>query len=394
MSKTRKTRDVDYKKELESAAKSMILVHEPDTLIKMIVRTIVQKVQVTHASILLQHKDRDTFILSVSRGPTGLKVPAGFVRMDKDSPLIRFFSNPEDDGSLRKDVFIYDNARQHLKKNIRSGLKTLLRQVLRQMQMFESVLCIPSYFRQDLLGMLLLGAKKDGKKYSRNELDFFLALASDVAMAMRNAQLFQDLQAELDRKNRLFMNTTVALAAAIEAKDHYTRGHTSRVTSVSMELAKKMSLAHHKLMNQKFFDDLQIASLLHDIGKIGVPENILNKTGPLDEQERKRIQEHPMTGVTIIQSIKELENSIQGVKHHHERYDGTGYPDRLKGTHIPLMAAIIAVADAFDAITTDRPYRRGLSKDEAVGEIIRGSGTQFDPRVTQALVELCKEGKL
>jgi HD-GYP domain-containing protein (c-di-GMP phosphodiesterase class II) len=262
------------------------------------------------------------------------------------------------------------------------------------MEMFESVVCIPSYFRDELLGMLLLGEKKNGKNFNRKELDFFLALASDVAMAMRNAQLFHDLELELDRKRRLFMNTTIALAAAIEAKDHYTRGHTSRVTNLSIELAKKLSLTDSKLQQKQFFDDLQVASLLHDIGKIGVPEHILNKMGPLSDEERRRMQEHPLVGVTILHPIKELENSIVGVKYHHERYDGTGYPEGLKGNQIPLIAAIISVADAYDAITTDRPYRHCLAKAEAVQEIMRYSGTQFDPKVTAALFELFREGKL
>jgi putative nucleotidyltransferase with HDIG domain len=386
--------EVNYKKELESAAKSMILVHEPDTLIRMIVRRIVQKVQVSHAAILLQQKDRDTYVLSVSRGLTGLKVPAGFVRMDRDNPLINFFVQHKDDFVLHGGVLIYDRVKKIITRRIKSQPHRLLKRVLHQMDIFEAEVCIPSYFRDELLGVLFLGKKKNCKRFVRQELDFFVALASDVSMAMRNAQLFKELAQELDKNRRLFINTTIALAAAIEAKDNYTRGHTARVTNLSLEIAKKLNQKDNNALNEKFFDDLHIASLLHDIGKIGIPEHILNKEGPLSAEEKKRMEDHSVVGVNILQSIKELEDSMLGVKYHHERYDGSGYPEGLKGKQIPLIAAVIAVADAFDAMTTNRPYRRGLTKDEAVQEIMRTRGQQFDPEVVTAFLVLYEEGKI
>jgi len=385
---------IDYKKELESAAKGMILVHEPDSLIKMIVRMMVQKVKVNHAGILLHQQDRDTYILTVSRGATGLKIPAGFARMDADNPLIRFFREKIDKQIFNDGAVVYEEAKKLLSKNIGAQAKQLLKGTLYQMEIFEAVVCIPSYFRDDLLGVLLLGNKKNGRKFAQDELDFFVALASDVAMAIRNALLFRELELEIDRKHRLFIHTTVALAAAIDAKDHYTHGHTARVTNLSLEIARRLAQENKEASNEKFLEHLHIASLLHDIGKIGIPESILNKEGPLNEEERKRMQEHPTVGTTILQPIKELEDAILGVKYHHEKYDGSGYPDGLKGNQIPLIASIISVADTFDAMTTDRPYRRGLSKEEAVKEIERVSGRQLDPEVTKALAELFQEGKI
>ena len=385
---------IDYKKELESAAKSMILVHEPDVLIKMIVRMIVQKVKVKHAGILLHHKDRNTYILAVSRGSLGLKIPPGFARMDLDNPLVRFFSERQDKELFADGVLVQEEAKKLLRQNIKPDLKQILEKALYQMEIFEAVVCIPSYFRDDLLGILLLGSKKNAGQFLREELDFFLALASDVAMAIKNALLFADLQLELDRNKRLFIHTTVALAAAIDAKDHYTHGHTSRVTNLCLAIARKIMQKNKKAFEVKFLEDLHIASLLHDIGKIGIPESILNKNGPLNDEERKCMQEHPLVGVTILEPIKELENAIVGVKYHHERYDGSGYPEGLKGNQIPLIASIIAVSDAFDAMTTDRPYRRRLSTDEVIEEIKSLSSKQFDPQVVTALVNLFQEGKL
>lgn len=387
---------IDYKKELETAAKSMILVHEPDVLIKMIVRMIVQKVEVSHAGILLHYKDRDrdTYILTVSRGRLGAKIPTGFARLDADNPLIRLFREHKDKLLFNDGAVIYEEAKKILKKNsIDIDLKQLLSQALYQMEMFDTVACIPSYFGEDLLGLLLLGKKKNGRKFGQDELDFFVALASDVAMAIRNAQIFKQLQDELDKKQQLFINTTIALATAIEAKDRYTRGHTERVTNLSLEIAQRMIKENPKL-DDKFLENLHIAALLHDIGKIGIPETILNKEGLLDEEEWKKMKMHPSIGATILQPIKELEYIIQGVKYHHERFDGKGYPEGLKENNIPLIAAIISVADSFDAMTTDRPYRRSKSKEETVREIQSLAGQQFHPQVASALLQLYQEGKI
>ncbi len=385
---------IDYKKELEAAAKNMIMVHNPDTLIKMIVRTIVQKLKVSHAGILLYNKDENSYVLTVSRGPVGLRIPEGFTRMDMNNPLIRFFRERRDKLFFATDSLVYAEGNNFLEKIENSDLKQLLLEALHQMEIFETVACIPSYFGNDLLGILLLGKKNNGTALGSDELNFFIALAQDVAMAIRNAQLFTELESELEKKRSLFYHTTIALAAAIDAKDHYTHGHTNRVINVSLAIAKKLGEKNKKEVNEQFLEDIHIASLLHDIGKIGIPEAILNKEGPLTYEEMKKIREHSIIGVTILQPIRELHNSILGVKHHHERYDGLGYPDGLKGEEIPLIASIISVADAFDAMISGRPYRRGLSKEEALAEIKRKNGTQFDPQVISAFIELYEESKI
>jgi HD-GYP domain-containing protein (c-di-GMP phosphodiesterase class II) len=213
-------------------------------------------------------------------------------------------------------------------------------------------------------------------------------------MNIRNAQLITALQNELDKKQSLFLNTTVAMAAAIEAKDRYTHGHTSRVTNYALAIATKLQQKNKKINNNKFFEDMQIASLLHDIGKIGVPEAILNKEGALDPEERKKINEHPMIGVSILQRINEFETVLLGVKYHHERFDGNGYPEGLKGDNIPLIAAIISVADSFDAMTSDRPYRKGFPREKAIDIIKQESGKQFNPDIVQAFLEAIAEGKI
>jgi HD-GYP domain-containing protein (c-di-GMP phosphodiesterase class II) len=385
---------IDYKRELEGAAKTMILEHNPDTLMKLIVRMIVQKVKVSHAGILLQKQDKNNYVLTVSRGPVGVKIPEGFTRMDITNPLIRFFKERKDQAIFNSDGLIYQEGKKFLDQLNDSDLKDFLVKAMYQMEIFETIACIPSYYGEDLLGILLLGKKKDGSEFSAEDLSFFVALAHDVSMAIKNAQLFKELESELEKKKRLFFHTTVALAAAIDAKDHYTHGHTSRVTNVSLEIAQRLAEKNRRAFSTKLLEDIHIASLLHDIGKIGIPESILNKQGPLTKEEFDVIKNHPNIGVTILQPIHELNTAILGVRHHHERYDGTGYPDGLKGEEIPLIASIIAVADAFDAMISDRPYRKGLSKEHAVEEILRESGRQFDPQVATVFFELSKEGKV
>ena len=386
---------VDYKKELESASKTMILIHDPNVLIKTIVRMIVQKVKVEYAGILLHQQDRNSYVLTVSRGRLGIRIPEGFARMDADNPLISFFRERKDKELFHDGAIVYKKAKKILnRKNIAPHLKKVLRGAVYQMEIFDAVACIPSYFRDDLLGLLLMGKKNNGREFSQDELNFFSALASDVAMAIRNAQLFKEIEQELNKTHELFLHTTMALAAAVDAKDHYTRGHIGRVTDLSMKIAVELGKINTKAADPKFIESLYIASLLHDIGKIGIPGAILNKEGPLTDDERKLIRDHAVIGVKILEPIKELGESVLGVKYHHEWYDGSGYPDGLKEKQIPLIAGIIAVADTFDAMAIDRPYRRALSREQAIEEIKKQSGKQFDPQIASILIKLYQENKI
>ncbi len=390
---------IDYKKELESASKGMILIHEPKTLIKLIVRMIVRKVQVKHAAMILYEPQKDSYVLTISRGETGIKIPAGFARFNKDSPLIKLFAQdfykklpPNKSALITKDL--HTMLWQESVISNGEDSKQLLNEVNEQMQMFNAVACIPAYFQDNLLAVLLLGEKSDGTVFDQEELDFFSALASDVAMAIRNAQLFNDLKREAERTKQLFINTTIALTSAIEAKDTYTRGHTERVTKYALMVARQMVDNGTANFDTKFFEYLEIAGLLHDVGKIGVPESILTKPDKLTDEEFTKMKQHTLRGVEILKHIPEFKECLDGVKYHHERYDGRGYPDGLKGEGIPIIAAVLAVADTYDAMTSDRPYRKGLSREIAIAEIKKNSGVQFNPLAARAIVELFEQGKI
>ena len=214
-----------------------------------------------------------------------------------------------------------------------------------------------------------------------------MALASDVGIAIRNAQLFKSLETELENRRRLFINTTVALATAIDAKDHYTHGHTSRVTTICLEIANRYFHKTRRPPDQDFLEKLHIAALLHDIGKIGIDENILNKKEKLNNSEIKEINKHSEIGYRILSSVNEFSEIADHILEHQERWDGTGYPKGLKGEEISMQGRIIAIADAYDAMTSQRTYGKILSEDEAISEIKRCAGFQFDPGIAKIFIE-------
>jgi len=208
----------------------------------------------------------------------------------------------------------------------------------------------------------------------------FREVESELALANRNLKMrTSDL---VDQQRSLFLSTVKSLVSAIDAKDEYTRHHSTRVTEFTLKIAAKMNFS------EKETSDLELAALLHDVGKIAVPENILNKPGKLTDEEFALIKEHPARGESILRPVIELKDIAHVVRAHHEHYDGTGYPDGLKGREIPLGARIMAVADTYDSITSERPYRKAASHRYAVKEIIRCSGAQFDPEVVEHFLEV------
>jgi len=200
------------------------------------------------------------------------------------------------------------------------------------------------------------------------------------------------LVSQLQRKNRelsrAYLDTVNAVVNTLEARDPYTRGHTERVTRIAKSIALKMGICDEELFI------IELGALLHDVGKIGVSDAILRKPGPLDSQEYMQIREHPDKGRAILSNIAYLQRAIPCVLHHHERFDGNGYPEHLAGFRIPLPGRIISVADAFDAMTSDRPYRKGLPVRRAIAELRRNAGRQFDPAVVEAFLKIWRRGKL
>lgn len=194
-----------------------------------------------------------------------------------------------------------------------------------------------------------------------------------------------ELQQYSDNLNTGYFQTVMSLVNAIEAKDAYTSGHCQRVMEISCEIATKMNFSEEDIMN------LRYAALLHDIGKIGVSASILNKTGRLTYEEFEEIKRHPRISYNILKDVEFLGEGLRGILEHHEKYDGTGYPIGLYGVDISVYGRILCIADAFDAMTSDRTYRKGMSMECAIAEIKNCKGTQFDPEIAEVFIEMINE---
>lgn len=234
----------------------------------------------------------------------------------------------------------------------------------------RNMMVAPVIFRDNLYGVLQVINKKDAF-FTQDDLDLLIGVSDIVAIALENARLYETL------KNQ-FTQTIEAMAYSIEKRDKYTGGHTKRVTFFSVSIAREMGLSPQEL------EDLRLSSILHDIGKIGVEDKILNKPAPLTKEEFEVMKTHAEIGYQILAHVETMEKLLGGIRYHHERYDGKGYPLALKETDIPLFARIIAVADTFDAMVSHRPYRNGLPPKVAYDEIVNHAGTQFDPMIVKA----------
>ena len=223
-----------------------------------------------------------------------------------------------------------------------------------------------------VVGILSAGAKRPSA-FTPDNLSTLEYLGAQVGVAMENARLISDLE-------QLFLGTVRSLSSAIDAKSPWTSGHSERVTRYALRIGTDMGLAGNELK------DLELAGLLHDVGKIGTYEYILDKPDKLTNDEMNIMRQHPGKGADILMSIKQLLPIIPAIKHHHEFYDGTGYPDSLQKEAIPLFARILTVADTVDAMGADRPYRKGRTMNVIIGELRRCSGTQFDPNVVDVFL--------
>lgn len=227
-------------------------------------------------------------------------------------------------------------------------------------------------------GVMSIGLAKGQREITGDDLLMIQNLATQIAGALENAELKENME-------KTYVETVSALATAVEARDKYTRGHSRRVTEFSVEIARRMELP------EAFVKDLEAAALLHDIGKIGIPDHILHNNGVLPPDGLQFILEHPIGGENILKPVGSLSRLCPIVRHHHERYDGDGYPDRLKGEEIPLAARILSVADSFDAMISDRAYRPPRTKSEAIKELLGCKGSQFDTKCVDAFIAFLRE---
>ncbi|MBI5848081.1 MAG: HD domain-containing protein [Nitrospirae bacterium] len=235
-------------------------------------------------------------------------------------------------------------------------------------------IAIPLKAKDQITGILYL-TSDEAHHYSDDEIEFFQFLSDIISSGIVNSRLFDDIETS-------YLQTVTALANAIEAKDPYTGGHSERVAALSMRMADAMGLSAQEK------EHLRFAAALHDVGKIGIGREILRKNGRLDGEEQREIRSHPERGMQILEPIHFLKPVLPAIRHHHEKYDGSGYPHGLKGREIPLKARIIGIADSWDAMMSKRPYRDPLPIQVAKEELIKHAGTQFDPEIVERFISL------
>lgn len=238
----------------------------------------------------------------------------------------------------------------------------------------RSIIAVPLFVKGKIIGVAEVLNKRGNKKFNQEDLEMYSALANQIAIAIENASLYKEL-------DELFLSSIRAIVEAIDAKDPYTKGHSARVVEYALVIGEGVKL------DKEILKDLELSAVLHDVGKIGIPDKILSKPGILTADEYAYMKKHPELGAEIVEPIKKLKKLVPHILHHHEKYDGTGYPAGLKGEQIPLGARIIAIADSFDAMTSDRPYRPRMGIKIALQEIKKHRRTQFDPELVSVFIK-------
>src|SRR4030067_461499 len=312
----------------------------------------------TTDKVLILLLDRDKMVLSIYKS-------LGF---DEDELKVKSF----------RDVRLFDHCIVRRGKVL--GIEDVIqekdyRELSNVMPVFLHMVFVPLGIKGHVLGLLGVLDNKEG--ISEIKLEVFCALGSQAAVAIVNASLYK-------RFRDAFLHTAESLAVAIDSRDPYTGGHTRRVEDYSVRLADHLNLSKQEK------EELRLAAILHDIGKIGIDDTILRKGAALSEDEELMMKGHPEIGARIRGSVEEMRNIIPGVRYHHERFDGKGYPEGLKGEEIPLYARIISIADAYDSLTTDRPYKKAVDRDAALEEIAKDKSLRFDPFIVDTFYRIMK----
>ncbi len=257
----------------------------------------------------------------------------------------------------------------------------------------HNILCVPLHGQAGTIGVIEVLNKVTGERFSEDDVALLTALAGSAAVAIENARLYEEtasraaeLAAMVSELQRTYVGTMHALSALLDARDASTQGHSQRVVQYTLAIAHALGIT-----NREQLQIIHYGALLHDVGKIGVPDAILRKPASLTAEEWIEMRKHPEIGYQMLKNIDFLQKALPIVRYHHERWDGTGYPHGLAGEAIPLEARIFAIADSFDALRSERPYKRGLSHEQAVERLAADRGTHFDPAVLDAFLQIAEE---
>ncbi|MDI6735845.1 MAG: HD domain-containing protein [bacterium] len=262
-----------------------------------------------------------------------------------------------------------------IKEKEENSISNHWREIKKDFEGLNAIICLPLTCKDKLLGMLAIGEKLSLEPYKKEELEILSILCNEAGVAIENAHLYHE-------KMRNLLNSIQSLLSAVEAKDPYTHGHCKRVADYSAKIAQELGL------DTESVEIANTTAFLHDLGNIGVSNQILHKRGRLTIEEFENVKRHTAIGARILEPICSKKEIIEGIKFHHERIDGSGYPGGVNDKTIPLIAKIITVADVYDAMTSTRPYRKAFTPEDAVSELKRGCGYEFDSRVVSAFIKV------
>lgn len=311
----------------------------------------------------------DQGILLVRDGSSGeLEMKASFPPFNGSEALLGPFKKIAHATTEKMESIVYGVGKQTQPENSH---------LLDQLE-YASFISVPLAYQGKVPAVLILLKREGSAGYRPSDVEFISILSGQAVIAIENAKLFSELE-------KCHFESMKALAQAIEEKDLYTRGHCDRMVEYALAIADRLGLSAEEKKH------LGYGAALHDIGKIGIHELILNKSGKLTDHEYEIMKAHPMMGAEIIKGVDFLNDVVPMIYYHQERYDGKGYPKGLVGEEIPVGARIIAILDTFDAMTSDRPYRKALPMEVAFAELRRCTGTQFDPKIVETLIEIIKE---
>ncbi len=377
----------------------------------MITRFLSKELGLTHAAILVLNPEKSHYTIFDSRGVK--RIPRSLLRFDGQHPLVRWFRTKDKETESLRHYLSRDRIQAALKNGHspkHSGHHKELEQLDRILKDLRVGMAIPGHFKEALVGILLLGEKLSRRLFTQTEIHFFQTLVHDMALAVKTTEYHQNLvqhnvelvakKSELEdrlseierlrkKEQETYYQIMKSLAQQIHAKDPYTFGHIRQVEQLGLMTADEMNLG----LDAKRRAMLSAGLLLHDVGKIGIPDNILKKPASLDPDEWKIMRSHVEKGVKILEPLTDFQEAAEIVHGHHERWDGTGYPRRLKKNEIPTGSRIVSVVDAFHAIVSNRCYREGRPMQEAFDELRRCARTQFDPDVVDAFIEGMKKSK-
>lgn len=343
-----------------NATKVISSILDVGMLLKQVLETCVHIVSAKAGMIMLLNEDSLQYEIKTYHGMIDTRCAYEF-RLDKNSEVCEILTK-----SLSASLF------QNIDENIDfADLTNYLKFRIKQ------IICVPLHTKQKLTGIMVILSDVSQNDFSANDLNILTALSTQAAIVIENAKLYESIKTQ-------FISTIRVATNALEFKDAYTSGHSERVTEYAVALAQELNLPYDEI------ELIRQAAILHDIGKIGISETILTKKGRLTDEEFATIKLHPSIGDSIVEPMAIPPQVRAGIRNHHEKWDGRGYPDGLAGEQIPLTARIIAIADSYDAMTSNRPYRDAMGMEKVYNEFIRCAGTQFDPHLADVFVKMLR----